>query len=83
LIASVKIEGVEILASQCTVSIGIFSMEQIEFEEQHPIPQQISAYHFRLVGDMTLKQFFEVAGGAIIALIIYSTNLHRLLSKSL
>jgi hypothetical protein len=54
-------------------------MEQIEFEEQHPIPQQISAYHFRLVGDMTLKQFFEVAGGAIIALIIYSTNLHAVI----
>jgi len=44
-------------------------------EEQHPIPQQISAYQFRLVGDMTLKQFFQVAGGALVALFIYSSNL--------
>ncbi len=46
----------------------------MEVEEQHPIPQQISAYQFRLVGDMTIKQFFQVAGGALIALLIYSSN---------
>lgn len=40
--------------------------------EQHPIPQQISSYQFRLVGDMTLKQFFELAGGIIVGLIFYS-----------
>ena len=40
--------------------------------EQHPVPQQISAYQFRLVGDMTLKQFFQLAGGGVIALLIYS-----------
>jgi len=44
-------------------------------EEQHPIPQQISAYQFRLVGDMTLKQFFQVAGGALVSLLIYSSSL--------
>ena len=47
--------------------------------EQHPVPQQISAYEFRLVGDMTLKQFFQLAGGALIALLIYSTELHALI----
>lgn len=41
--------------------------------EQHPIPQQISSYQFRLVGDMTLKQFFQLAGGLLISLIFYST----------
>ena len=46
--------------------------------EQHPVPQQISAYEFRLVGDMTLKQFFQLAGGALIALLVYSTELHAL-----
>lgn len=40
--------------------------------EQHPIPQQISSYQFRLVGDMTLKQFFQLAGGFVVALIFYS-----------
>lgn len=46
-----------------------------EYYEQHPIPQQISAYQFRLVGDMTLKQFFQVAAGALIAILIYSSGL--------
>lgn len=43
--------------------------------EQHPIPQQISSYEFRLVGSMTLKQFFKLAGGMIVAFIFYSTHL--------
>lgn len=44
-------------------------------EKEHQIPQQISSYQFRLVGDMTLKQFFQVAGGAVVSLLIYSSNL--------
>jgi hypothetical protein len=44
-------------------------------EEQHPIPQQISAFQFRLVGDMTLKQFVQLAGGAIVALLFYASGL--------
>ncbi len=43
--------------------------------EQHPIPQNISSYQFRLVGDMTLKQFFQLAGGLLIAFIFYSSPL--------
>jgi len=43
--------------------------------EQHPIPQQITSYEFKLVGDMTLRQFGKAAGGIILALIINSTNL--------
>jgi len=35
--------------------------------EQHPIPQQISSYQFKLVGDMTLAQFGKAAGGIVIA----------------
>lgn len=41
--------------------------------EQHPVPQQISSYQFRLVGDMTLKQFFQIAAGAVIGLILYAS----------
>jgi hypothetical protein len=40
--------------------------------KQHPVPQHISSYEFKLVGDMTLKQFFQLAGGAIAALIVYA-----------
>lgn len=43
--------------------------------EQHPIPQNVSSYQFKLVGDMTLKQFFELAGGVLVGLIFYSTPL--------
>lgn len=43
--------------------------------EQHPIPQNISSYQFRLVGDMTLKQFFQLAGGVLVGLIFYSLPL--------
>ena len=47
--------------------------------EQHPVPQEVSSYQFKLVGDMTLKQFFQIAGGALIAIILYATNLHSLI----
>lgn len=47
--------------------------------ETHPIPQNISSYQFRLIGDMTLKQFFQIAGGALVSLLFYSTNLNALI----
>lgn len=47
--------------------------------EQHPIPQQISSYQFRLVGDMTLKQFFQLAGGALVSLLFYASPLPPLI----
>lgn len=43
--------------------------------EQHAIPQQISSYQFRLVGDMTLKQFFQLAGGCLVSLLFYASAL--------
>jgi len=43
--------------------------------EQHPVPQHIASYEFRLVGDMTLKQFGYLAGGVVIGLIFYASGL--------
>ncbi len=43
--------------------------------KQHPIPQDITNYKFHLVGSMTLKQFAELAVAAVLAFIIYKTNL--------
>jgi len=43
--------------------------------EQHAIPQQISSYEFKLVGEMTLKQFLKAAGGIVLALIINASGL--------
>jgi len=43
--------------------------------EQHAIPQQISSYEFKLVGEMTLKQFLKAAIGIVIALLINASGL--------
>ena len=43
--------------------------------EQHPVPQNITTFQFRLIGDMTIKQFAYLAGGAIIAYIAYKLPL--------
>ncbi|OGV97146.1 hypothetical protein A2W24_00370 [Microgenomates group bacterium RBG_16_45_19] len=46
---------------------------------QHPIPQNISTYQFRLIGDMTLKQFLQIVVGLGIAIALFKTNLFFLL----
>ena len=43
--------------------------------QQHPVPQNIPEYQFRLVGDMTLKQFLELMGGVLLAYLFYASNL--------
>lgn len=43
--------------------------------EQHAVPQHISSYQFRLVGDMTIRQFGFLASGCIIGLIFYASPL--------
>lgn len=43
--------------------------------QQHPIPQNVTQYQFRLVGDMTLKQFLELAGGGLVAYLFFASNL--------
>ncbi|MCC6711711.1 MAG: carboxypeptidase regulatory-like domain-containing protein [Candidatus Pacebacteria bacterium] len=42
---------------------------------EHPIPQDVVGYKFHIVGNMTLKQFAEVAIGVVIGVILYNTNL--------
>ncbi len=43
--------------------------------ENHPIPQDITGFQFKLIGDMTIKQFAYVAGGIIIAWLFLSSPL--------
>lgn len=43
--------------------------------EQHPVPQNVTTFQFRLIGDMTLKQFGFLAAGAILAYITYKLPL--------
>jgi len=43
--------------------------------EQHAIPQQISNYESKRVGDMTLKQFLKAAAGIVLAFLINASKL--------
>ncbi len=46
--------------------------------EAHPVPQNVTSFEFRLVGDMTLKQFGYLASGLIVAyltfIFLFATN---------
>ncbi len=39
--------------------------------ENHPIPQDVSHFQFRLIGDITLKQFAYLIAGAIVGVIVF------------
>lgn len=39
--------------------------------EQHSIPRNITGFQFRLIGDMTLKQFGYLAGGSILGYALF------------
>lgn len=39
--------------------------------EQHPIPQDVTGFQFKLIGTMTVKQFGYVAFGAILATLMW------------
>jgi len=43
--------------------------------EQHPVPQNVTTFQFRLIGDMTIKQFGYLVGGAIVAYIMFKLPL--------
>lgn len=43
--------------------------------EQHPVPQNVTTFQFRLIGDWTIKQFGYLAGGAIAAYVCYKLPL--------
>lgn len=43
--------------------------------EQHPVPQNVTTFQFRLIGDMTIKQFGYLAGGIIVGYVCYKLPL--------
>ncbi|MCL4353718.1 PrgI family protein [Patescibacteria group bacterium] len=43
--------------------------------ENHPIPQDITSFQFKLIGDMTVKQFAYLAAGSIMAWIMFSIQI--------
>lgn len=40
--------------------------------DSHPIPQDVTGFQFRLIGDMTVKQFAYLVSGAILAWVAFS-----------
>ena len=40
--------------------------------ENHPIPQDVTGFQFRLIGSLTVKQFAYIATGGILAVIFYN-----------
>lgn len=42
----------------------------------HPIPQNVTSFQFKLVGDMTLKQFGYLAGGSTVAYLLFVFSAH-------
>ena len=44
--------------------------------DQHPIPQDVTGFQFKLIGTMTVKQFGYVASGVVSAVILYYLPLH-------
>lgn len=47
--------------------------------EQHPIPQDVTGFQFKLIGDMTIKQFAYLAAGVVLAWIMFSLPLFWLI----
>ncbi|MFH1186638.1 MAG: PrgI family protein [Candidatus Levyibacteriota bacterium] len=47
--------------------------------ENHPIPQDITGFQFKLIGNMTVRQFAYLAAGIIIAWIFYILPLYILI----
>src|SRR4051812_45958101 len=39
--------------------------------DNHPIPQDVTGFQYKLIGNMTIKQFGYVACGVILAVILY------------
>ena len=39
--------------------------------QQHPVPRNVTGFQFKLVGDMTLKQFGYLAGGVVMGYIAF------------
>ena len=39
--------------------------------DQHPIPQNVTGFQFKLIGSMTVKQFGYLAVGIILAVVVY------------
>ena len=47
--------------------------------ENHPIPQDVTGFQFKLIGNMTVKQFAYLAVGIILAGVLWASHLNFLI----
>lgn len=59
----------------CAIEPSCFSLYNGYTMEQHPVPQNVTTFQFRLVGDMTIRQFGYLAGGIIGGYLCYKLPL--------
>ena len=50
--------------------------ESYRTSKQHPVPQNIMNVEFKLVGELTIKQFGYVAVAAVAAFIVYQSGIY-------
>ncbi len=50
-----------------------------KLSKQHPVPQHIAAFEFKLIGDLTIKQFLFAGVGVAVAYAAWVSNLNFLL----
>lgn len=51
--------------------MAYFSRDMLFGMDTHPIPQNVTSFEFKLVGEMTLKQFIYLSVGMIIAYVFF------------
>jgi len=51
--------------------------------QTHPVPQNVTSYEFRLVGDMTLKQFMFLVVGVVLGFLLYRLPLPFIIRAAL
>ncbi len=51
--------------------------------EQHPVPQHIASFQFKLFGNLTIRQFMILAGPMTLAVLVFFSNLPPLIKMPL
>lgn len=47
--------------------------------ENHPIPQDVTSFQFKLIGNLTVKQFAYLATGTVLAVVLFQLPVHILI----
>lgn len=47
--------------------------------ENHPIPQDVTGFQFKLIGNLTVKQFAYLATGTVLAVVLFQLPFHILI----